>query len=209
MRNLIYLIIVLIILGSCQSKTSDNKQNSGIEAENTDEILSEELENTESSNNNYNKEDTSANIDLPASKYFEVINVTKAQYLESAKFEMELEIINNSNYKFSKFILSAVIHYTMKNSDYVCTSTVQYDAYNPRSVENWEPNNIYKFYFVTPSWGSGGGCMDAQYNRTPEKIVLVLKPFTAISVDLETEDTFAMYDLLPLWKERQVKEGLR
>lgn len=208
MRNLIYLVSVLIIVVSCQSKTTGTKENSGKETENSKETISQKTESAEVNNNT--KENTSTSMDLPASKYFKVVSITKVQYIEDAKFEMELEILNNTDYKFSKFELFAQILYKMKNSDDTCTSTVQYDAYNPRSVENWEPHTKIKFYFVTPSWGSGGGCITAQYDRTPEKIVLVLKPFpAAISVDLEVEGPFAMYNLLNLWKERQVKEGLR
>ena len=208
MRNLIYLFSVLIILSSCQSKTMSTKENSSKEIEKTEEILSQETENTEEANNT--EEDTSTSMDLPASKYFKVVSITKVQYIEDAKLEMELEILNNTDYKFSKFEFSAEILYKMKNSDDTCISTAQYNACNPRYVENWEPHTKIKFYFVTPTSGSGGGCITAHYDRTPEKIVLVLKPFLrAISVDLEVEGPFAMYNLLSLWKERQVKEGLR
>ncbi len=198
---------MLIILVSCLSRTTSQKESSGNEAENTEQTFSQETEKTGASEET--EEDTSANIDLPASKYFKVDSIFNAQYLENSKFEMEFEILNNTDYKFSKFELFVQILYVMKNSNSVCESTVQYDALEPRYVENWEPHTKIRFHFITPSWGSAGGCFDAQYNRTPEKITLVLKPFPAISVDLEVEEPFAMYDLLPLWKERQVKEGLR
>lgn len=166
-----------------------------------------ETGNTEVTNNS--EADTSAITFLPASEYFKVVNITKSQFIENGQFEMECEILNNTNFTFSRFDLYAEILFTMKDSDEICTSTVQFDKCKPDFVENWKQYTNIKFYFVTPCWSCGGGCFSAKYERTPEKIVLVLKPHPAISVDLEVTEAFATYDLLPLWKERQVKEGLR
>ena len=152
---------------------------------------------------------TLTNTDLLASNYFKVDNISKFQYIDKGKFEMEFDILNNTDYKFSKFDLLVQINYKMKNSDEICVSTVQFDALKPQFVENWEPHTKTKFYLISPCWGCGGGCFAAQYERTPESITLILKPFHAISVNLEVEDPFAIYDLLPQWKERQVKEGFR
>lgn len=195
-------IIAIIVISQLANKinysTADNSSN----AFNVDSVNTQE-------DNLTNIEEDIINPEIPASKYFKIDGITKMRYIEDGIFEMELEILNNTNYKFTKFVLYIQILYTMKNGDNICESTAQYNEIKPRLVENWKPHSKMKFYFRTPSSGSRGGCYDAEYNRTPEKIVLTLKPFPAISVDLEVNEPFGMYDLLPLWKERQVKEGLR
>ncbi len=71
------------------------------------------------------------------------------------------------------------------------------------------PNTKKKFYFAIDPHGQLG-CLNLNYERTPESIELVLEPFIkAISFDAEVDGAFAKYDILPQWKEKQIKEGLR
>jgi len=148
---------------------------------------------------------------LPASRYFKIEEITKAEYLEDGIFEMEFYVLNNSNFKFSSFLGLIQILYKMKNSDEYCTTTVQLYSYENKDliIKDWEPNTIKSIYFITPCKTCGGACFSASYNRTPEEIILVLSIIKAISVDIEVEGAYAKYDLLPLWKDRQIKEGFR
>lgn len=165
-------------------------------------------------NQSSSNEENSDNEDLPMSKYFKITKINKVEYGENKSykagvFAMDFELTNTSNYKFSTVVLRADIFYKMKNSDQLCQATVQFNEMHPKSIENWEPNTIKKINFITPCSGCPGGCIYATYDRTPEEITLVIKVDRAISVDAELEGIFAKYDLLDLWKDRQVKEGLR
>jgi len=174
-----------------KSSKKQNYQNQNTDGEEASEV----------GNTNYN--------DFPASKYFKVDNIVNAQYLEKEKFETEFEVLNNSNYKFTKFVLSARIYYKFKNSEEVCPTYVQFDGIEPKLIENWEPHTKRKFHIASPGSGYAGSCNIASYERTPDEIRFVLEARLAISVDAETKGAFAGYDLLPQWKERQIKEGLR
>ena len=157
-------------------------------------------------NNEENEPDRS---DLPASKYFTVSDIIKGEYVKDGKFLMKVEVLNNTNYKFKNFELSARISYKMENEGISCERSAQYDEISPRIIANWLPHTTKKFSLTINHHGQLG-CLNINYDRTPENIVLVLAPFMkAISVDAEVEGAFARYDLLPQWKERQIKEGLR
>ena len=122
---------------------------------------------------------------------------------------MEVEILNNTDYKFKNFVLSARITYKMQNEEVSCERSAQHDEITPNVIESWQPHTPKTFSFTIDHHGQLG-CLKVNYDRTPESIELVLEPFIkAISVDKEVEGPFAIYDLLPQWKERQAKEGLR
>jgi len=167
--------------------------------------------NQPNSTSNKSDDNNSENNTFPTNEYFQISSISKAHYIEESKFELEFDISNNSNYKFSVFSLNADIYYKMKNSEDICRSTVQWDDMKPVQcvVRDWEPHTTKHFYFTSPCGGCPGGCGGADYNRTPENIVLEIKIDNATSVDEEVKGVLARYDLLDLWKEKQMEEGLR
>lgn len=181
-----------------------------------DEYLSNnkfKFENDENSKNNSTltneNENSSENKDSQISTYFKVTKINKLQYIKNEQFEMDLDVINNSKCKFSSVILRADIFYKLKNSDQICQSTVQFDKISPREIKNWEPQTTKHIYFITPSSGEPGGCRTATYDRTPNEITLEIQVERAISVDEELKGVFSRYDLIDVWKDRQVIEGIR
>ena len=179
---------------------------------NTDNSQSNESFNnsTNAETNQNNDNISNAYADLPASKYFKIDSIIEYKYISNGKFEMKYIILNNSDYKFSTCLLRNQIFYKMKDEKEICTTTIQdNDTYPSYRIENWEPHTKKQIHFISPCKSCLGACWLANYERTPESIELVLQILKAISVDVEVEGAFAKYDILPLWKERQVKEGLR
>lgn len=167
--------------------------------------------NHSSSTSNKSEEDNSESISFPTNEYFQITSVSKGRYIEHSKFEMEFEITNVSDYKFSLFYMGVDIYYKMKNSEEYCLTTVQADDMEPHHciVRDWEPHTTKHFYFVSPGYGSPAACYAAQYSRTPEEIVMEIIIDDAISVDTEVKGVLVRLDLLDLWIERQKQEGLR
>ena len=152
--------------------------------------------------------DNSTNTDLPMSNYFKIEKIFNVKY-DNRGFEMDFDLLNNSDYKFSSVNFHAAIYYKLKDGNSELHNVAQHDAWLPYShdgsgnhVLNWEPRTIQHIYFrIEPCF--------TDYRRTPEKLMLLLKVENATSVDAEINGNFAVYDLLDLWKEKQVKEGLR
>lgn len=189
MRKFILALTIIIVIG-CNTKKSTDSNHDSV---------------------SYNaNEDNSTNNDLPASIYFKVVKINTSQYIGDGVFEMDFDLLNNTDYKFSSVNFSGDIYVKMKNSENICDSPVQHDDWKPYSddnygnhILNWEPHTIKHIYFLSRAY-----CINT-YDRTPEEITLIIKIRKAISIDAEVEGAFAKYDLLDLWKERQVKEGLR
>ncbi len=147
---------------------------------------------------------------FPASKFFKIDTIVKAEFIEKGVFEMIIDIKNISTNTFSRFNLSAEIQFIMKNSEEPCISTIQYNDIEPEIINNWEPDEIKRVSFTSLTAGqlayySG---RNITYERTPESITLLLG-VSAISVDEEINGNLDVFDLLPNWKLRQVEEGLR
>lgn len=159
---------------------------------------------------NSSKEENIENGDFPLSNYFKITKVFSGEYNKQRGFDMDFEIMNISDYKFSSVDLHGDTYCKLKNSDKICQSTVQTIDWVvdnkknnwPHQIVNWEPHTTRRISFTCPTWCS------ATFDRTPEELNLILR-INAISIDKEIEGIFVNYDILPLWQERQVKEGLR
>lgn len=143
---------------------------------------------------------------FPASKYFEIVNFNKARFVDKCTFEAEIELLNKSEYKFSKFELYSTLNFLTKDG-FECETAIQRDAYKPNKIVDWEPNTTRIISFSSLGTGFYGGC-GIGYDRTPEGIIITFKA-DAISIDKEIYDNFARYNLLPQWKEKQALDGLR
>ena len=191
MRKIIFGLAIILLTGCNQKKSTDTAQNQ-------DTVRYD------------SNEENSANNELPASNYFKITKVNFARYLKDGQFEMDFDLLNNTDYKFSRVRFSADIFYKMKNSDDGLQATVQNNDWQPYSdngrcdhILNWEPMTTKHIYFISRY----GGC--SSYERTPDEITLIIMISNAVSVDFEIEGAFAKYDLLELWKGKQVEEGLR
>jgi hypothetical protein len=112
-------------------------------------------------------------------------------------------------HKFTSFSLSLALIFKFQNSDSHCISHVQTVNINPSIIRNWEPYTTKRIKFLSPDNRSMGRCYQAHYTRTPEYIILEMTVDYAISVDAEFKGVFEGFNILPEWKERQIKEGLR
>jgi hypothetical protein len=224
MKKLILGLAILVLFGCNQKTPKEKNQNKNEITNNSDKNNSttDEIHNSEYSDSNVDnatKEDIprsnffdsdEVRNDLPASKYFKIDKINFSRFIKDGKFELDFNLLNNTDYKFSSVNFHADIFSKMKNNDEICQSTIQFDDWQPHStinyvphhIWNWEPQTVKHVYFI------GSPCIRS-FERTPEVLTLVIKISSAISIDSEVEGVFAKYDLLNLWKEQQVKEGLR
>jgi len=210
MKKFILGFTILVLFGCNQTKTTKDNQSQNIASNNSDKNNS--INNELPANNFFDSdENDSIRAEFPARNYFIIDKINFSRYIKNGQFEMDFDLLNNTDYKFSSVNFRAEIFSKMKNSDIICRSTVQFDDWKPKStinyvphhILNWEPNVIKHVYFTCYP------LCNSSYERTPEEITLVIKIAKAISIDKEVEGAFVKYDLLDLWKERQVKEGLR
>lgn len=141
---------------------------------------------------------------------FEIVNITKSEYNDKGGYELHFDLKNNSTETFSTVWLDAVIKYVLPDGE-SCEAIFQkghWSDIKPKFSENWLPNTVIKHTMVEPVHKGDGGC-SVDINRTPKSIILEIK-IGAISVDREINDEILeVYDLLPLWKEKQTSLGLR
>ncbi len=127
--KIIISLLTIFSLLSCNNNSKNIKQAENEVGENSIKNGNE----TDSLEQDYDVEEP-VNPDLPASKYFEVTDISKAEYLNDSKFEMEVEILNKTDFKFKNFQLSARVSYKMKNEDVICERSAQHDEINPEVI---------------------------------------------------------------------------
>jgi len=196
MKKIIFGLMLITLVGCNQKKSTEENQN----------------QNTENNFNSIENDSTNTNNDLPMSNCFEVKKINTIKYLNNGHFEMDFELVNNTDYKFSSVSLSAYISSRLKNSERNSITDVQavdWKFFNLKDseflyniVKKWQPHTSKHIHFICYA-------SDGSFDRTPEEIELVLEA-GAISVDVEKKDgAFAKYNLLDLWKQKQVEKGLR
>jgi hypothetical protein len=196
MKKIIFGLMLITLVGCNQKKSTEENQN----------------QNTENNSNSIENDSTNTNNDLPMSNCFEVKKINTMKYLNNGHFEMDFELVNNTDYKFSSVSLSAYISSRLKNSERNSITDVQavdWKFFNLKDseflyniVKKWQPHTSKHIHFICYA-------SDGSFDRTPEEIELVLEA-SAISVDVEKEKgAFAKYNLLDLWKEKQVEKGVR
>lgn len=188
-----YIIILCFIFGisSCVDTNSPNK----IESQDNEETASSDSEYSEVPEENQD---------------FEIVKISKSEFNDEGTLEFHFELKNNTENKFSKAWLSAEMKYVLQNGQ-TCNAVFQYGPnpdINPLPAKDWEPNSIIEYTIISPDHRNVAGC-HIDLDRTPTSLTLELT-LDAISVDREVKDeVLIVYDLLPVWKEKQTAMGLR
>lgn len=135
---------------------------------------------------------------------------------ELIPFRFELDLINNTHHKITRYKIQPKIIYQFGNEpentklngcDGVKDIKPLVSADNP-----WLHGDSLRFLFTLPQMGDGAS--DAcspfskrNFERTPNYIFLSVDLIT-VSVDQEFQETFR-FDILDLWKDFQKELGLR
>jgi hypothetical protein len=192
-KKIHYSIILCLFFGllSCEnSETTNNFENQKNNIDDTIRAIKEDAEN---------------NVD------FEIVKVTKSEFDDKGTFEFHFELKNKTLNKFSRAFLSAEMQYVLQDGQ-TCNSIFQQGPnpdIHPLPAENWLPNSVIEYKIISPDHRNVAGCNSMSLDRTPKSLDLILT-LSAISVDQEVKNKeIVVYDLLPIWKEKQKSLGLR
>jgi hypothetical protein len=186
-----YVVILFLVLGvsSCENSYTSTESKNQEEISNENQEIIEEEKNTE----------------------FEIVEITKSEFDDNGTLAFQFKLKNNTPHKFTKAYLSAEMKYVLQDGQ-TCNSVFQHGPnadIDPLPAENWSPNSIIDYKLISPDHRNVAGCNSMTLERTPKSVSLVIT-LTAISVDREVRDEeIVVYDLLPLWKEKQTTLGLR
>ena len=153
-----------------------------------------------------------SNSKVPKLNEYIDIQQMSGEFLKGGALNSSFDFQNISNFKMSKVIFYAKVHFYYGGSDTPCTSYVQSIQLSPEDglIKDWNPGEIRNFKFTSPTWGSMGGCIQTDsYERTPNKILVELIIEELYSLDYEDSGRFEVIDALPLWIEKQKQLGIR
>jgi len=201
MRKILIVSMLALVFFACeQTKKSDD---SSVQKE-LDESILEDFKEKDQENTIYEDPAPKYDASLPTSQYFRIEKIYTSQFLDDGRLELEIDLKNIYQYKFSKFYLSATTFIKLKNKKDYCKS---YSQSGDDIVEyrffDWQPGQIKRLKIYTPCFVCMGGCYALSgFNRTPEEIYIELST-SAISIEDEPEGVFARFDLMDLWKKKQ------
>ena len=193
MRNTLALLILLTIW-SCK-----NLSNSEHDFEITDSL-----------------EVSSDSIPIDTVRNFEVSKLHHSKFYSDKEYDnwtiytVKFSLMNNTNFKITKFFIDDSISINYKNADsgrffdgILFTAKPKIDLKNP-----WLPKEEREFeIFVPDAYGMVAHLSPSNFQRTPENVILYLK-YNWFSIDNEgvEEDSF---NLINEWKDYQTILGYR